>query len=84
MEQEHWHLDKRLNVGHLLTTIVIAGSMFMWASNMESRIATITADVENIESNQANQTEALRREISYLRGSVDKLNDKLDRLIERK
>ena len=82
--KEHWHLDKRVNVGHLLTTIIIAGSMFIWASNMESRIATISADVENLKDNQAIQTESLRREISYLRGSVDKLNDKLDRLIERK
>ena len=82
--QPHWHLDKRLNVGHILTTIIIAGSMFTWASGMEARMARLSTDVANIKSTQADKDEALRREMSYLRSSIDKLSDKLDRLIESK
>ena len=34
----HWHLDKTISVGHLLSTIVIAVSVFSWASAVDSRV----------------------------------------------
>lgn len=85
MEAEHhdWHIVKSINVGDVLTTLAIAGTAFIWLSSVESRVATLSTQVENIKASQAAQTESLRREMTYLRGSVDKLNDKLDRLIER-
>ena len=40
-DRRHWHLDKTLNVSHLLTTVVIAGSLFAYANNMERRVAIL-------------------------------------------
>lgn len=37
----HWHLDKTLNVSHLLTTLVIAGSLFAYANNVDRRVAIL-------------------------------------------
>lgn len=39
--RRHWHLDKTLNVSHLLTTVVIAGSLFAYANNMDRRVAVL-------------------------------------------
>lgn len=40
-DRRHWHLDKTLNVSHLLTTLVIAGSLFAYANNMDRRVAIL-------------------------------------------
>ena len=40
-DRRHWHLDKTLNVSHLLTTVVIAGSLFAYANNMDRRVAIL-------------------------------------------
>ena len=40
-DRRHWHLDKTLNVSHLLTTAVIAGSLFAYANNMDRRVAIL-------------------------------------------
>lgn len=36
-DRRGWHLDKTLNITHLLTTLVIAGSLFSYANNMDRR-----------------------------------------------
>ena len=41
LDRRHWHLDKTLNVSHLLTTLVIAGSLFAYANNMDRRVAIL-------------------------------------------
>ena len=40
-DRRHWHLDKTLNISHLLTTLVIAGSLFAYANNMDRRVAIL-------------------------------------------
>ena len=40
-DRRHWHLDKTLNVSHLLTSVVIAGSLFAYANNMDRRVAIL-------------------------------------------
>lgn len=40
-DRRHWHLDKTLNVSHLLTTLVVAGSLFAYANNMDKRVAIL-------------------------------------------
>jgi len=41
VDRRNWHLDKTLNVSHLLTTLVIAGSLFAYANNMDRRVAIL-------------------------------------------
>ena len=40
-DRHHWHLDKTLNISHLLTTLVIAGSLFAYAGGMDKRVAVL-------------------------------------------
>ena len=41
VDRRHWRLDKTLNVSHLLTTVVIATSLFAYANNMDRRVAIL-------------------------------------------
>ena len=68
-----WHLDKRVNVGHLLTTISLAVMLFVWANRMDSRITVL-------EVQQLNQTLVA----ADIRSQLKDVNNKLDRLIERR
>jgi hypothetical protein len=83
-QSNHWHLDKKLNVGHLFTTLMLAGSMVVWAMTIETRIAeqgvkieTAIAQISRVEA----RTASSMQDITELFKRTD---DKLDRLIERK
>lgn len=39
--KEQWHLDKRLNISHIVATITIVGGLFIWGSKLEERISLI-------------------------------------------
>ena len=76
-DRRHWHLDKTLNVSHLLTTVVIAGSLFAYANNMDRRVAILeekmqaqamqnqqsAADVKELASEVKHELRMLRQEL---------------------
>lgn len=47
IDRRGWHLDKTVSISHLLTTITIAGSVFIWASKMEQRIVVLETRMES-------------------------------------
>ena len=76
-DRRHWHLDKTLNVSHLLTTLVIAGSLFAYANNMDRRVAILeekmqaqavqnqksAADVKELATDVKHELRLLRQEL---------------------
>lgn len=76
-DRRHWHLDKTLNVSHLLTTVVIAGSLFAYANNMDRRVAVLeekmqaqavqnqqsAADVKELATDVKHELRLLRQEL---------------------
>jgi len=68
--QDYWHLDKRLNVGHILTTLTIVFAFFVWANKIDARITTL-------EIRQAANIDTSRE----IKGQLILLNDKLDKLL---
>lgn len=89
-EREPWHLDKRLNAGHILTTAALAVSIFAWGSAMDRRVSVLEekarAQAERDQQQDSTTASAillLRQEFSELRGEIRATNGKLDRLLER-
>lgn len=76
-DRRHWHLDKTLNVSHLLTTAIIAGSLFAYANNMDKRVAVLeekmqaqaiqnqqsAADVKELATDVKHELRLLRQEL---------------------
>lgn len=88
--RRQWHLDKRLNISHILTTIVLAGGMLGWGSAMDRRVAVLeerAAAQRLIDDRQdADMLRALgliKEESRLLRDELRDQGRKLDRLIER-
>ena len=71
-ENSGWHIEKRLNVGDILTMLPMVAVMFLWGTKVETRIAVL--EDKQIQSYQT------RQEIKI---SMQRLNDKMDRILER-
>jgi len=65
----HWHLDKRLNVGHILTTLTIVIAFFLWANTIDRRITTV--EVRQA-TNLATSVE-IKSQLILLNAKLDKL-----------
>lgn len=79
----HWHLDKRLNVGHLLTTFTFAASIVLWAVTIETRLVEQIEQVRSLEDKVSSIRASNDKSMDRVLLLVDKMNDKLDRIIER-
>lgn len=73
MEQEsqHWSFDKRINLSHIFTTAAMLISLFVWGNKMDQRVTTLEA-----------QTTANKEVVTRLDARLDRIEDKLDRIIE--
>lgn len=89
-DREPWHLDKRVNLGHLLTTLSLAVAIFAWGSAMDRRVAVLEEKAAAQRERDAGQDSAagtavilLRNELTGLHDEIRETNRKLDRIFER-
>lgn len=71
-EDSHWSLDKRVNLSHILTTMAMIMSLFIWGNKIDQRVTTLEAQTKNSEATAG---------LLYKR--LERIEDKLDRLIEK-
>ena len=69
----HWHLDKNVNLGHLLTTIGMVAAMFTWGSNVEKRIALIEQNQAQIIKRQDSDTAEIKEYLKEIRAEIKEL-----------
>ena len=69
---ERWHLKKEIQLTHVISTFVLVGSVFVYVNKIEQRLAIV-------------ETQLLaQREAAVLqRAQLERMDAKLDRLIER-
>ena len=83
-DRRHWHLDKTLNVSHLLTTLVIAGSLFAYANNMDRRVAILEEKMQ-VQAQENTRSGAEVRELAAdVKHELRLLRTELMRLIASK
>ena len=71
-DQERWHLKKEIQLSHLISTAVIAISAVLYISKIEQRLSVVETQVI-----------AQRESSALLRQQLERMDAKLDRLIER-
>ena len=72
VDDNKWHMKKEIQLGHLITTFTVAISCVVYINKIEQRVAVMESQIL-----------AQRDSATLLRSQLDKINDKLDRLIER-
>lgn len=70
-----WQFNKNLNAGHLLTTLGLVVSAFAWGSGIDNRLSVT-------ESDTGHNKEQISRIESQVAQRLDRIERKLDRLVE--
>lgn len=79
-----WQIDKKVSVGHLLTTIVMAMSAVTYANTFDKRIDQNAMKIDYLAADQE-KTEKRQNDFQKeMRDGVKALDNKLDRIIEPK
>ena len=73
-----WHLEKSVSVGHIFTTIVIAGSVLAWAMKMDSRVSVLENDQWHAKQTDERIERLWREDMNDIKQSMLRIEAKLD------
>jgi uncharacterized coiled-coil protein SlyX len=80
---EGWHLKREVNLSHLAATVTLAIGLISWGNKIDNRITSIEAQVsfqkEMLDSQQVRTAQLF----DQLSSRLQRIEDKLDRVIER-
>ncbi|GGA80694.1 hypothetical protein GCM10011369_23300 [Neiella marina] len=82
-ERRSWHLDKTISLSHIISTIAVIASVFVYVSRLEYRANLNAQEIEHLKNEvqqQARMDEIRRNEFRH---DLKAISDKLDRLIEK-
>jgi hypothetical protein len=71
-EPERWHLKKEIQITHVVSTLMLAGAVFAYVSKIDQRLTIVET-----------QLIAQREASAAQRVQLERMDAKLDRLIER-
>jgi len=69
---ERWHLKKEIQVTHVVSTLLLVGAVFAYVSKVDQRLTIVET-----------QLIAQREASAVQRVQLERMDAKLDRLIER-
>lgn len=77
-----WHLDKRLNIGHMITTLAIVIAFFAALNDIQDQVVKNTQEGRHQrEIIQRIEVDAARRD-DVQSHQLEQLNKKMDRVLE--
>ena len=69
---ERWHLKKEIQITHVISTLLLVGAVFAYVNKIDQRLTIVET-----------QLIAQREAASVQRVQLERMDAKLDRLIER-
>ena len=81
-EDTAWHLDKKVNLSHIVATLMLAAAIFTWGSKIEQRVALVEEKASRQAQTDQAQDQEFRRYVVEMREDIRELSRKIDKLIE--
>ena len=82
-----WHIDKRVSLGHIVTTIAVGAAAFMWIADVDKRVELNAAAILEMKDRQtrteARQEQALRELKFEIQSGFANLERKLEAMTAR-
>jgi hypothetical protein len=78
-----WHLKKEVNVSLIITVVVTAFGCIGGYFDLKRDVALIQADLASVHLKEKELTADDTKNLAVIRAQYDRLESKLDRLIER-
>lgn len=73
-----WHLRKEISVGHILTTLTVAGAAFIWMAELEKRVERNAVMVEAIGDRVTRAEDRTERQLERIHNTLVRIEAKLD------
>lgn len=74
----HWHLEKTVSVGHIITTLTVAGSVMMWALHMDTRVSLLEAALNGAKETDARIEMQVKDGMSRVENTLIRIEQKID------
>lgn len=82
--QSAWRINKNINIVDLFTMIALCLTAVLYLSRIEQRVAVVESHQAVQKERDERQDRALEASLMLVRESVNKLESKIDRLIDSK
>ncbi len=74
----HWHLDKRVPVAIIIALLMQTAGALVWAGAASERLSTLEGSTQPL-AQMSERTARLEEQVIYMRATLDRIEDKLDR-----
>lgn len=81
---QHWHLEKTVSVGHIITTITIAGSVLLWVMKMDSRMSVMENELSHSKQSYERVDREWRENMTDVKSYLIRIESKLDGKADKK
>ena len=81
--QHGWHLKREIQLGHIITTIAMAAAVSLYVSKIDQRLALLEQDIKYRREVDDQQDQTAERMNQAIDKRLEKIEHKLDTLIER-
>ena len=81
---EPWHIKREVQLGHIISTLTVAASAVVWAGKVDQRIAIVENQLVVQHERDERQDKTSHEMDMMLLAQFEKIDAKLDRLIESK
>lgn len=71
-----WQIDKRISIGHLLTTLVVMVTVVVWMLRVEAQIAVVTVRQDAAEKSLDYRYAVISNQLETLDGRLEKRLDR--------
>ena len=81
MEDNQWHLDKRVPIALILTILMQTGAMIAWGASLNQRVAHLEKEI----AERSDYAERITRQETLMEGllkAFNRVEDKVDRLLD--
>jgi Tfp pilus assembly protein PilO len=79
----HWHLDKRISVGHIVTTVVVVATFAVWLMSIEGRVKINERELSDIRKEDMAMEKRLQNQTARLDARLDAQYAEIIRRLER-
>ena len=80
--EQHWHLTKGISVAHILSTLLIAGGLFMYGVSNHERLARMEQRQGIIEERMDRQINRSSSDLMLIRESIQRMEDRFERYMD--
>lgn len=84
LEETGWHLKKEIQFGHIVTTLTVAVAAMFYFTKIEQRLALVEQLQVMQQMRDERQDKAASEALVLLREQLERMDNKLDRVLERK